>query len=163
RGTEGGLSARRDEEAPPREANRVFATRDRRQPTVWPSDPNGASRPETRDRATIHRDMKSIPPAFSSLDAVRSLVWDAVGVLPSPSLLIVVLVAGLALRLVLLAQTAVTPLRIVDEHHYAELATSIAEGRGFAWASGEPTSIRPPMYPLFIAALWWMTGTHSPQ
>src|SRR5262245_5249929 len=73
------------------------------------------------------------------------------------------LAAGLGLRLLLLANTASMPLHIVDEQHYAQLATSLFYGHGFAWDSGELTSIRPPMYPLFIATVWRIVGSESLQ
>src|SRR3546814_1865672 len=44
-------------------------------------------------------------------------------------------------------------LKIVDEQHYHELATHLARGDGFAMNTG-PTSMRPPLYPFFVAATW---------
>ena len=52
---------------------------------------------------------------------------------------------------------------IVDEQHYIALATSVANGHGFAWGPGTPTSIRPPLYPFFIAGLWSLSGSQSLQ
>lgn len=71
--------------------------------------------------------------------------------------------AGLAVRLVILSQTGDLGPRIADEQHYVELAGSLADGRGFAWATGEPTSLRPPLYPAMVAAVWRATGTDSLQ
>ena len=76
--------------------------------------------------------------------------------------LAVVLGAGVLLRLVILANTGDLPLRIADELHYHTLATSLVEGRGFSFESG-PTSLRPPLYPAFIAAVWTITGSDSLQ
>ena len=70
--------------------------------------------------------------------------------------------AGVLLRLAILAATPDLPIRIADEGHYHVLATSLVEGRGFSFESG-PTSLRPPLYPAFITALWTMSGTHSLQ
>jgi 4-amino-4-deoxy-L-arabinose transferase-like glycosyltransferase len=50
---------------------------------------------------------------------------------------------------------------IVDEQHYLELANSLLDGRGYAWSDGQPTSIRPPLYPAFVAGVWTVTGTRS--
>ena len=77
--------------------------------------------------------------------------------------LAIVLLAGLAVRLALLAHTEPLPLRIVDEQHYAALATSLLHGHGFAWEPGRATSIRPPLYPLFIAGVWRLAGSESLQ
>ena len=76
--------------------------------------------------------------------------------------LAIVFGAGILLRLAILANTAGLPIRIADERHYHLLATSLVEGRGFSFESG-PTSLRPPLYPAFVAALWTMSGTHSLQ
>jgi 4-amino-4-deoxy-L-arabinose transferase-like glycosyltransferase len=76
--------------------------------------------------------------------------------------LAIVLAAGVLLRLAILATTGDLSLRIADESHYHTLATSLVEGRGFAFESG-PTSLRPPLYPAFIAAIWTIAGSHSLQ
>jgi 4-amino-4-deoxy-L-arabinose transferase-like glycosyltransferase len=77
--------------------------------------------------------------------------------------LAVILAAGLIVRLVLLAGSGTLGLMIVDEQHYAELATSLSRGQGFAWADGRLTSMRPPLYPLFIATIWKAAGSESVQ
>lgn len=76
-------------------------------------------------------------------------------------LFLVVLVGGLLLRLGLLYATQDTPLQIVDERHYHQLALHVLHGDGFAWRPGAPTSIRPPLYPGLMAGLWAITGTES--
>jgi len=82
---------------------------------------------------------------------------------PTPAAVLVwVLVGALAIRLLLLVGTAAMGPRIADERDYIELATSLVDGRGFAFMSG-PTSLRPPLYPAFIASLWEATGTQSLQ
>jgi len=53
-------------------------------------------------------------------------------------------------------------MQIVDEQHYSTLARNVADGVGFAWSVGHPTSIRPPLFPFFVAALWKITGTDGP-
>jgi 4-amino-4-deoxy-L-arabinose transferase-like glycosyltransferase len=79
-----------------------------------------------------------------------------------PRSLAIVLGAGVLLRLVILANTGDLPLRIADEFHYHTLAASLVENRGYSFASG-PTSLRPPLYPGFIAGLWTLTGSDSLQ
>ena len=71
--------------------------------------------------------------------------------------LAIVLAAGVLLRVAILATTGDLSLRIADESHYHTLATSLVEGRGFSFESG-PTSLRPPLYPAFIAAIWTIAG-----
>jgi 4-amino-4-deoxy-L-arabinose transferase-like glycosyltransferase len=71
--------------------------------------------------------------------------------------------AGLLVRVIAFTATAGLDARIVDEQQYVALATSLVEGRGFAWETGEPTSLRPPLYPAFVAAIWHMTDSRSLQ
>src|SRR5688572_10014043 len=78
------------------------------------------------------------------------------------SILALVIGAGVLLRLAILANTGDLTIRIADEAHYHTLATSLVEGRGFSFESG-PTSLRPPLYPGFIALVWTVTGTTSLQ
>lgn len=71
-----------------------------------------------------------------------------------------ILIGALALRVVLVVMTSSLDPRIVDEQHYHAIATSLVEGRGFAFPEG-PTSLRPPLYPAFVAAVWTMAGSQS--
>jgi 4-amino-4-deoxy-L-arabinose transferase-like glycosyltransferase len=66
-------------------------------------------------------------------------------------------VLGLAVRGVILANTGALGTPIVDEQHYSLIAQNIAAGHGFAWSPAEPTSIRPPLYPGLLAAVWTLT------
>jgi 4-amino-4-deoxy-L-arabinose transferase-like glycosyltransferase len=52
---------------------------------------------------------------------------------------------------------------IVDEQHYTTLASSVLRGDGFAWRAGEPTSMRPPLYPFFVALVGKAWGAESLQ
>ena len=72
--------------------------------------------------------------------------------------LIGVLAAGLVVRVIFLAETANTELQIVDEKHYYQLASSLFSGLGFAWGPDKLTSIRPPLYPGFLALVWTVFG-----
>jgi 4-amino-4-deoxy-L-arabinose transferase-like glycosyltransferase len=75
--------------------------------------------------------------------------------------LVAVFAVGLGLRIVGLFWTSELGTRVADEVHYFQLASSLVEGRGFAFPGG-PTSLRPPAYPAFVAAVWSLTGTaHS--
>jgi 4-amino-4-deoxy-L-arabinose transferase-like glycosyltransferase len=66
-------------------------------------------------------------------------------------------VFGLAVRVAILTNTGALGTQIVDEQHYSQIAQNIIVGNGFAWGPGEPTSIRPPLYPGFLAAVWTLT------
>ncbi len=72
-----------------------------------------------------------------------------------------VLAAGLLVRVIFLVETAGTGLQIVDEQHYYQLASSLFSGIGFAWGPDKPTSIRPPLYPGFLALVWTVIGEKS--
>lgn len=72
--------------------------------------------------------------------------------------LLLALAAATLVRLPILAVTASAPPRIVDEQHYVQLADNLLDGHGFAMRPGRPTSLRPPLYPGFLAALWRVTG-----
>ena len=74
--------------------------------------------------------------------------------------MLVVLLLGCLVRAFLVWATAGMPARIADERHYLEIATSLVEGRGFAFADG-PTSLRPPLYPYLVAGVWTLTGSRS--
>jgi len=70
---------------------------------------------------------------------------------------------GLLARLFLLiisGNSLIGPLSGVgDQGRYQTLADNLVEGRGFAYA-GQPTALRPPLYPLFLAAMRFSFGSH---
>jgi 4-amino-4-deoxy-L-arabinose transferase-like glycosyltransferase len=72
--------------------------------------------------------------------------------------LFIALAIGLIVRAVLFWQTPAMDTEIVDEQHYVALARNVLAGNGIAWGPGEPTSIRPPLYPAFLAAIWGVAG-----
>ncbi len=80
----------------------------------------------------------------------RSLLWAA-------------LAAGLVLRLAVLASTASLGTPIADEQHYARLGANLLAGHGFAMEPGQPTSIRPPLYPAMLAMIWAVAGSGNLQ
>ena len=69
-------------------------------------------------------------------------------------LLMVALAIGLLVRLAVLANTGSLEPKIVDEQQYSQIAENIVAGHGFAWGPGQPTSIRPPLYPALLAGVW---------
>ncbi|MCU1382480.1 MAG: glycosyl transferase family 39 [Acidobacteria bacterium] len=81
----------------------------------------------------------------------------------SRAVLTTALVIGLVIRLAILWQTPGLVTKIVDEQQYSQIARSIAAGDGFAWHAGAPTSIRPPLYPAMLAAIWTAAGSENLQ
>ena len=72
-----------------------------------------------------------------------------------PVVLLLVVALGLRLGYVLLYPQL--PLQ-ADARDYDRLARSIADGHGFRDARGEPETLRAPLYPLFVAALYRVAG-----
>jgi len=69
----------------------------------------------------------------------------------------VIVIAALALRLAY-SFGAGGLLERVDPDAYLAIAGNLAEGEGFASVAGQPTAYRPPMYPVFVAAILIMSG-----
>src|SRR5260370_19206282 len=70
---------------------------------------------------------------------------------------------GLIARLFLLKSSGNLPIGplsgVGDEDRYQTLADNLFEGRGFTYA-GQPTAFRPPLYPMFLAAMRFLFGSH---
>src|SRR5262245_43055959 len=79
------------------------------------------------------------------------------------ALLLFAVALGLLLRVGILAHTVGLGTPIVDEQHYSQIASNILNGHGFAWGPGRPTSIRPPLYPSLVAAVWAIAGEGNLQ
>ena len=122
--------------------------------TLWRAGLEGATRwrSQIAGGRAIRRPSLRPPSLFSGLGRSRS-----------GRVLCVAAVLGLALRLVILAATAGLEPKIVDEQHFTQLANNLVRGNGFAWGAGELTSIRPPLYPVVVAAIWRVTGEGSFQ
>ena len=90
-------------------------------------------------------------------------VLDArAGVAAGPTRLwIAVLAAALAVRVALLVATFDMGPRIVDEQHYYELASNLVRTGSFSMGGAPATSLRPPLYPMFMAAIWRVAGAHN--
>src|SRR5262245_17257508 len=73
----------------------------------------------------------------------------------------IALLLGLAVRLAVLWRTSDLGASIVDEQQYVRLAQSIVQGSGFAWGPGEPTSMRPPLYPGLVASIWSLSSSQA--
>jgi hypothetical protein len=81
---------------------------------------------------------------------------------PSPAALAAIAGVALAARLAWLLvsppDTAELTNPLADAGDYHVLATSLMEGTGFAGPTGAPTAFRPPVYPLFLAAVYTLFG-----
>src|SRR4029450_5640824 len=75
----------------------------------------------------------------------------------------VAIALGLGVRLAIFWHTAALGPEIQDEQHYVQLARNIVAGNGFAWAPGQPTSIRPPLFPGLVSAIFSVAGTWNLQ
>lgn len=84
-----------------------------------------------------------------TLDASRS--WDG-------RWLWAALALGLLFRLIVLTQTTGLGTPIVDEQHYTQLARTLVQDGVYGMSASAPTSIRPPLFPGMVAALWTVTG-----
>src|SRR2546428_13912428 len=82
-----------------------------------------------------------------STSSVSYLIWKSF--MRRFELLLVILLAAALRFLVVLVWS---PDLSGDALDYDRLARSLAEGRGYVNAMGQPTSWRPPLYPAFVAA-----------
>jgi 4-amino-4-deoxy-L-arabinose transferase-like glycosyltransferase len=73
------------------------------------------------------------------------------------------LLIGLAVRLFILWHTSALGTEIVDEQQYRQIGLSLLAGNGFGWGPGALTSIRPPLYPALLAAVWGIFGPNNLQ
>lgn len=80
-----------------------------------------------------------------------------------PPTLALILIAGVLVRLVLWSWFQNLPIRIHDEKEYDALAVNLVEYGRFGFTFGEPTSLRPPLYPFVLSALYEVTGVQSYQ
>jgi 4-amino-4-deoxy-L-arabinose transferase-like glycosyltransferase len=74
---------------------------------------------------------------------------------------LLVLALACAVRLAVVAAASGVGLEIQDERHYYALADNVLHGRGFALEGGQLTSLRPPLYPTFVAGVWSIAGSQS--
>jgi 4-amino-4-deoxy-L-arabinose transferase-like glycosyltransferase len=70
---------------------------------------------------------------------------------------------GLVLRLAIFWHTPSLGTEIQDEQDYVRLAQNIEAGNGLAWAAGQPTSVRPPLFPAMVAGIFSIAGTGNLQ
>lgn len=75
--------------------------------------------------------------------------------------LALVLGIALAARLLVAFGLGISAPRIYDEQSYDEIAGNLATIASFADKSGEPTSLRPPLYPAMLAGVYRVWGNHN--
>jgi 4-amino-4-deoxy-L-arabinose transferase-like glycosyltransferase len=80
--------------------------------------------------------------------------WRAVAML---------LLAGLAVRVPIWFAFEGLAERNHDGQHYNRLALRLLETGMYTEASGEPASLRPPLYPAFVAGVYWVFGAENLQ
>jgi 4-amino-4-deoxy-L-arabinose transferase-like glycosyltransferase len=80
-----------------------------------------------------------------------------------PPRLALVLAIGLTLRLTVAAWLWLYAPRldVWDESDYDTLAINLAQHADFAYEPGQPTSLRPPLYPAIVAAVYLVAGEHN--
>src|SRR5258707_14300347 len=70
---------------------------------------------------------------------------------------------GLLARLFLLIKAGNLPIGpfsgVGDQVRYQTVADNLFEGRGFS-SAGQPNALRPPLYPMFLAAMRFLFGSH---
>lgn len=77
--------------------------------------------------------------------------------------LLVILLAGAALRLALWFWFAGVVPHIADEKDYAALGKNLVETGEYFITAGKPTTLRPPLYPALVAAVYAATGVENFQ
>jgi len=77
--------------------------------------------------------------------------------------LLFILLAGAALRILLLMWLHDEPLYIYDERDYNQLAVSLATDGRLLDQYGQPASLRPPLYPALVAAVYRVCGLENYQ
>jgi 4-amino-4-deoxy-L-arabinose transferase-like glycosyltransferase len=70
---------------------------------------------------------------------------------------IAIFIVAAAVRLFYLANISQPPIEN-DAKEYDRLGVMLAEGKGYVSESGKPTAYRPPVYPLFLAAIYHTAG-----
>jgi len=74
-----------------------------------------------------------------------------------PIVLALIFFIALAIRIVVVKETGTPPVK--DALQYHTIAVNLLAGDGFSFIPGKPTSMRPPAYPLFLAAIYAVFGT----
>jgi 4-amino-4-deoxy-L-arabinose transferase-like glycosyltransferase len=79
------------------------------------------------------------------------------------TVLLLILALGAAVRLGLWLAADGHPLSISDEYDYNALAINLAEHGEYAFTSGQPNSLRPPLYPALVSVVYRLFGAENFQ
>src|SRR5437870_4423047 len=79
------------------------------------------------------------------------------------SILLWILLAGAVVRLALWIWFEDRSPQIWDEQEYNQLAVNLVRDGEFGFSSGQPTSIRPPLYPALVAGVYQLCGLENFQ
>jgi len=74
----------------------------------------------------------------------------------APIILVFIFLIALAIRVVVVHEMGVPPSK--DALQYHTIAVNLLAGEGFSLIPGEPTSMRPPAYPLFLTLIYTVFG-----
>src|SRR5262245_59986323 len=117
-----------------------------RQGTVW----TGAEADVADDAGHLKRrllspEIATMPLPLGQEGTAPGLGRRALSVADGRRVLLAALALGLVVRAFIFAQTPDLGTVIVDERHYAQIASNVLDGVGFAWDASHPTSLRPPL------------------
>jgi 4-amino-4-deoxy-L-arabinose transferase-like glycosyltransferase len=70
---------------------------------------------------------------------------------------ILIFIVAAAVRIFYISSVSHAPLEN-DAKEYNTLGIFLSQGKGYVNASGEPTAYRPPIYPLFLGAIYYVAG-----
>lgn len=98
----------------------------------------------------------SLNPTTSAAEST----WEDIAPHCARRWLAIILLMALVLRLGIAWWIGASPPQIFDEQSYNEIAGSLATSGRFADQTGRLTSLRPPLHPALLAAVYWVWGEH---
>ena len=76
------------------------------------------------------------------------------------NLILILFIFAFAIRIGIYYQKGFPVEYETDSIDYIQLAMSLKDGKGYINKNGNPTSFRPPLYPLFLSAIFFLLGTN---
>jgi len=105
-------------------------------PAIVPEQPVGAALQSRRTGEEV------------SVESKSSMSWRVIAA---------IFFLSLAVRLAYVVAVPAEPLE-TDAIDYDTIAWNLAQGNGYTNQAGEPTAFRPPVYPLFLAGVYYVAG-----